>query len=198
MSRRPETKSSTPEDTRALILETALRLFSRNGFFNTSVQDIRKEADISIGSIYHHFSGKEAIAKAIYLDLLGKIDVTMRDILSRHSTAHDRCREVVVHLFSMTDAFPEAMEYILHARHREFMTDGIPICSSGPFARMKQMVEEGMESGEILPMDPLVATTSLFGGPIRLIHLRLDGILKEEISSLLEPTWLCAWKSVSK
>lgn len=194
---RHEIKGSSPEDTRSLILETALRLFSRNGFFNTSVQDIRKAADISIGSIYHHFSSKEAIAKAIFQELLGRMDVTMRDIMSRHSTARERCKEVVAHLFAMTDTFPEAMEYILHARHREFMPDEVPICSSGPFSLMKNMIEDGMRSGEIIPMDPLVATVALFGGPIRMIHLRLDGILQGEISPLFDSVWECAWRAVS-
>ncbi|WP_213194736.1 TetR/AcrR family transcriptional regulator [Desulfuromonas sp. AOP6] len=189
---------STPDTTRALILDTALGLFSRTGYFNTSVQDIRKEADISIGSIYHHFPSKEAIAKAIYHDLLAQMEEAMRNILATHASAYERCRAAVALLLSMADSQPAAMEFILNARHREFMSDGVPICSSSPFALMKQMVQEGMEQGEIALMDPLVAATSLFGGPIRMIYLRLDGLIDGEVSRHLEPVWQCSWKSVSR
>ncbi|MGE4579736.1 MAG: TetR/AcrR family transcriptional regulator [Desulfuromonadales bacterium] len=197
MTTEPRTKTSTPETTRSLILDTALGLFSRNGYFNTSVQDIRKEADISIGSIYHHFASKEAIAKAIHHDLLTQMEEAMRNILAAHTSAYERCRAAVALLFSMADSQPAAMEFILNARHRDFMSDGVPICSSSPFALMKQMVQEGMDNGEIAIMDPIVAVTSLFGGPMRMVYLYLDGLIQDKVSGYFEPVWQCSWKSVS-
>ena len=46
-------------------LRVALRLFSEKGFFNTSVQDIVAAAGVSVGFIYHNFSDKEGIARAL-------------------------------------------------------------------------------------------------------------------------------------
>ncbi len=48
-----------------LILETALRLFAKNGYLSTSVSLIAKEASISKGSMYNYFKSKE--------DLLHKV-----------------------------------------------------------------------------------------------------------------------------
>ena len=61
------------EQTRELILATALRLFVERGFFATSVHDIRRAAGLSIGSIYHHFPSKEAVARALYDDLVARM-----------------------------------------------------------------------------------------------------------------------------
>ncbi|MGA7800146.1 MAG: helix-turn-helix domain-containing protein [Gammaproteobacteria bacterium] len=80
---------------RCHILETALQLFSRNGYFNTSVHDIRRAGGISIGAIDHHFPGKEAIASALYEELVDRMDRVMVDIMADHRAAHDRCRAVV-------------------------------------------------------------------------------------------------------
>ncbi|HPX96273.1 MAG TPA: TetR/AcrR family transcriptional regulator [Brevefilum fermentans] len=42
-------------DTRQSILDTALSLFSKNGYDATSVAEICQQAQISKGAFYHHF-----------------------------------------------------------------------------------------------------------------------------------------------
>lgn len=189
---------STLKERRALVLTTALELFTREGYFNTSVHDIQRRANVSIGFIYHHFSNKEGIAKALYDDLVEKLAGEMERIGQRHDTAHDRCRAVIVHLFDLTESDPEIMHYMLYANHREFMPHEKPVCSSRPFEMMKQMVADGIAGGEIRAIDPLVAATSIFGGAIRLISLRLDGVLQEALPRCLAETWQCAWRAVKK
>jgi AcrR family transcriptional regulator len=46
---------------REQILEAALNCFARNGFHQTSMRDICKEAGLSAGAVYLHFSSKEDI-----------------------------------------------------------------------------------------------------------------------------------------
>lgn len=88
------------------------------------------------------------------------------------------------------------MQYLLYAKHKEFMPDEKPVCSSRPFSLMKNMVVEGIERGEILKMDPNVAAVSIFGGAIRLLFLRMDGVLEDKLSNYLNQIWDCAWRSV--
>ncbi len=181
-----------------LILDTALELFTKRGYFNTSVHDIQKQANVSIGSIYHHFKNKEAIAKALFDDLADTMAKAMSDIMVNYSTAHDRCREVISYIFKITEDSPQTMNYILYAKHKEFLPDQKPVCSSRPFELMKDMVVQGMENGEIRQLDPDIAATSVFGGAIRLIHLHLDGVLGRELAECLDECWQCAWRSVSR
>ena len=44
------------------ILDAALKLFNRHGYAATSIDDLRKASRASVGSIYHHFGGKEGVA----------------------------------------------------------------------------------------------------------------------------------------
>lgn len=53
------------EDKRTLILQTSKTLFAKKGFFNTSVSDIVKEANLPVGTIYTYFKNKEDIVKVI-------------------------------------------------------------------------------------------------------------------------------------
>lgn len=52
-------------ETRQRTLEAASRVFGRRGYGQATVEDIANEADISIGALYHHYSGKEEIFKAL-------------------------------------------------------------------------------------------------------------------------------------
>jgi len=51
-------------DTRAKILETATRLFSLQGFGNTSLSQVAKEAQVSKALIFWHFENKEKLFRA--------------------------------------------------------------------------------------------------------------------------------------
>lgn len=53
------------ERSRTAILEAALELFSHRGYGATSMRDIAARAGVSTGSVYHHFSDKEAIFQAL-------------------------------------------------------------------------------------------------------------------------------------
>jgi TetR/AcrR family transcriptional regulator, repressor of fatR-cypB operon len=187
-----------PSDTRSLIVNTALKLFSDKGYFNTSVQDIKRTAGISIGSIYHHFSGKDAIAKALYEELLFKMQSLIEMISQQQSSAHDRCKEVVRQLFIMTEYDPEAVQFVLLGKHQEFLPDEQPICSSRPFELMKNMVQQGIDDGEIQGDDAGIAAACLFGGPLRMIGLRLDGIVDQPLPEQLQDVWQYAWRAVAK
>lgn len=182
---------------REQVLRTALRLFTDHGYFNTSVHDIAQAAKVSIGSIYHHFKDKEGIAKALFEHLVSRMGTAFDAIEDTNPTAHNRCRAVVELLFKMTEEEPAVMAYMLHAQHQEFMPGERPVCSSRPFTQMRTMVREGMEAGEVRRMDPLVAATCLFGGPIRMISLRLDGILERPLQHYLDEVWSASWRSVT-
>jgi AcrR family transcriptional regulator len=53
------------ERSRAIILDAALDLFSHRGYGATSVRDIAGVAQVSTGSVYHHFKDKEAIFQSL-------------------------------------------------------------------------------------------------------------------------------------
>lgn len=49
-------------ETRKRILSCALKLFEEKEFDNVSIAEIAEAAQVSVGSIYHYFKGKEEIA----------------------------------------------------------------------------------------------------------------------------------------
>ncbi len=53
------------EDRKQLILEVAQRLVTRNGWRNTTLSQIAKEAGVSAAGLLHHFESKEQLLHAV-------------------------------------------------------------------------------------------------------------------------------------
>ncbi len=185
------------DETRRRILHAALVQFTEQGYFNTSVHDIRRAADVSIGALYHHFGTKEGVAQALYNEILERLDQVVADCIRAPYSVTERSRRLIDTLFELAEEEPRLLGFALQARHQEFMPDSPPVCSSSPFNRMRELLVEGMASGEVRRMSPMVAAAALFGGPLRLVQLRLDGVLDEPLPRLAEECWQAAWRAIA-
>jgi AcrR family transcriptional regulator len=56
------------QHTRAAIVDAAHELFITQGYHGTSMRQIAQNAEIALGGIYNHFSGKADIFGAIFID----------------------------------------------------------------------------------------------------------------------------------
>jgi len=54
------------EATRRAVLGAARSLFGRNGYAQTSVDEIAEAARVTKGAVYHHFASKQALFHAVY------------------------------------------------------------------------------------------------------------------------------------
>ena len=66
VEKRTGPRSGKAEQTRAGIVEAALRLFGAGGYDATTMRAIADEAGVSLGSAYYYFSGKEELVQAFY------------------------------------------------------------------------------------------------------------------------------------
>lgn len=53
-------------DKRTAILRAAINVFARNGYFNSKVADIAREAGVADGTVYLYFKSKEEILHSIF------------------------------------------------------------------------------------------------------------------------------------
>ena len=86
MPRSSENNALVREHSRTNILMTALRLFARYGYEQTSIRMIAQEAEISQGLLYNYYSGKEALLHALFAR-------SMEDVRQSFAAADDRPAE---------------------------------------------------------------------------------------------------------
>jgi AcrR family transcriptional regulator len=69
---------------REQILAAARRCFLRNGLHNTSMQDLIREADLSVGAVYRYFKSKTEIINAIAEGVAGTLIVHLNAIAAQN------------------------------------------------------------------------------------------------------------------
>ncbi|MDQ1036592.1 AcrR family transcriptional regulator [Streptomyces sp. V3I8] len=78
------------EQTRALILETAMRLFRERGYEKTTMRAIAKEAGVSVGNAYYYFAGKEHLIQGFYDRVATEHQEAVREILDHEKDLEAR------------------------------------------------------------------------------------------------------------
>jgi AcrR family transcriptional regulator len=68
---------------REQILDAARACFLRNGLHNTSMQDLIREADLSVGAVYRYFKSKTEIINAIAENIAGGLIAHLGEIAER-------------------------------------------------------------------------------------------------------------------
>jgi AcrR family transcriptional regulator len=83
------------EQTRALILETAMRLFQQRGYDRTTMRAIATEAGVSVGNAYYYFAGKEHLIQGFYDRIAAEHRVAVRAVLDRETDLEARLAGVL-------------------------------------------------------------------------------------------------------
>ncbi|MGW1228780.1 TetR family transcriptional regulator [Streptomyces sp. NPDC001478] len=91
-----EAKAPKSEQTRTLILGTALRLFQERGYDKTTMRAIAQEAGVSVGNAYYYFSSKEHLVQGFYDRLAAEHAEAVRPVLEGDRDLAVRIRGVLL------------------------------------------------------------------------------------------------------
>ncbi|MGF1429291.1 TetR family transcriptional regulator [Kitasatospora sp. LaBMicrA B282] len=120
-------KTDKSEQTRALILETAMRLFQERGYDKTTMRAIATEAGISVGNAYYYFAGKEFLIQGFY-DRMTYDHAT--DARARMAHTRDFTERLEIALASWVDTAAPYHEFAAQF----FRTAADPTSSLSPFS----------------------------------------------------------------
>jgi len=92
----PKTKTTKKsEETRRRIFDSALALFRKRGFADTTMRDIAQEAGVALGAAYYYFDSKDAIVMAFYERTQQELVPQVADALSHARGLKQRLGAVV-------------------------------------------------------------------------------------------------------
>lgn len=158
-----------PEQTRAAILEAALREFADEGLEGARTDAIAAAAGVNKALLYYYFKDKEALYGAVLDRVFGKLTERLHHALDASSTP----REAILN-YAGTH-FDYIAESCLYPRlvQREFMRAGR---SPSPhlrrivsqffkplLGRLSAIVRDGIARGEFRPVDPQQFIFSMVG-----------------------------------
>src|SRR3954469_18794198 len=89
-------------DKRGAILRAAIRVFATNGFFNSKVADVAREAGVADGTVYLYFKNKEHILVSIFEEYMAEAIAQGREVVaSVEDPAETLSRIATLHLERM-------------------------------------------------------------------------------------------------
>ena len=115
----PKVKPETLAIRREEILQAAETCFARQGFHQTTIQDVIRKSGLSAGCIYGHFASKEELIQAIGESRHARDSVLLASQGRGSGSAADACGR------------SHAPSWAICRRNRGFAPDGLP-CNSGP------------------------------------------------------------------
>jgi AcrR family transcriptional regulator len=160
--------SRSPRGRRADILDAALKLFNDSSYPATTVQDIANQANASVGSVYHHFEGKEDIAASIYVGGLADYHRgLLRELRREHESAEAAVKGLVRNHLRWVERNPELARFLFTSRDREVVSvtgDELDEMNQRVFQAVQRWMDRWIEAGEVQRL-PIGLLHSVVLGP---------------------------------
>jgi TetR/AcrR family transcriptional regulator, fatty acid metabolism regulator protein len=148
------------------IIEAAVRVFARKGYYNSRVSDIAREAGIAAGTIYLYFKTKDDILVTLFRDKMADFVGVLRKAIAGEADAASKIRRLVSLHFRILEESPDLAEVVqVELRQGQKFFRGASSQEIGAyFALIGSVLEEGVAEGRFRSGLPVkVATKILFG-----------------------------------
>ncbi|MGK5442346.1 TetR/AcrR family transcriptional regulator [Micromonospora sp. URMC 105] len=154
---------------RQQILDAARRCFLRDGFHNTSMQDVIAEAGLSVGAVYRYFPSKNDLITSIAQSVIGGADAVFAELAAAEPPlplveALDRALTYVDAQAGEDGILPLAIQVWSESLRDPALATFVKTTYSGFRDRFTLLARRAREAGELPPdADPEAVGTALFG-----------------------------------
>ena len=153
-------------DKREAILRAAIGVFAHNGYFNSKVADIAREAGVADGTVYLYFKSKEEILHSIFDRSVEEAIAEARKQLDQISDPKEKLRRIaLLHLERLGSDRDLAVVFQVELRgSTKFMEEFSKAGFAEYLALIRTTIEEGQQVGIFRPeLNAKVVSKILFG-----------------------------------
>jgi TetR/AcrR family transcriptional regulator, fatty acid metabolism regulator protein len=94
------------------IIQAAIKVFARKGFFNSRVSEIAREAGVADGTIYLYFQNKDDILISLFEVSMDAVIRNMREVLDPEADPRKKIQLFALHHLKMLETNKELVEAI--------------------------------------------------------------------------------------
>lgn len=156
------TRSEAPSKRQAL-LDGALACFLEHGVVETTMEHVLSRSGASVGSLYHHFGGKEQLADALYVECLSAYHRGAYARLEAAATTEAGVRAIVEHHLDWMVEHTDRAKFLLAYRDHEIReaSDELRSLNRHFYGRLEDWITARAEP----PLPPLPAVVAQWIGP---------------------------------
>src|SRR5882672_7240585 len=151
---------------RESILRAATRVFARNGYFNSKVADIAREADVADGTVYLYFKSKEEILHSIFDQNMAEAIAAGRVLIEKLRDPSEKLRRIaLLHLQRLGADRDLAIVFQVELRgSTKFMREFSAAGFAEYLTLLRKTFEEGQRSGAFRKdLNAKIVSKVLFG-----------------------------------
>ena len=184
------------EETRKRIISTAVDLFNKQGFEQTTVEQIAEAADVAKGTVFNHFPVKEAIVLAYVQKRLKEV---RPEIVKRVETMPDTHARLTA-LFNLTNEWLEnSFNEDVIKRYMTYMIQTLLDTAKNQEARsgygdiLQSIISIGQEKGEIrrdIPAGTLAIYMDWQNALVMMAWLAYPGVSKTDMINRMTDLFL--------
>lgn len=184
------------EETRKRIISTAVDLFNKQGFEQTTVEQIAEAADVAKGTIFNHFPVKEAIVLAYVQKRLKEV---RPEIVKRVETMPDTHARLTA-LFNLTNEWLEnSFNEDVIKKYMTYMIQTLLDTAKNQEARsgygdiLQSIISMGQEKGEIrrdIPAGTLAIYMDWQNALVMMAWLAYPGVSKTDMINRMTDLFL--------
>jgi TetR/AcrR family fatty acid metabolism transcriptional regulator len=148
------------------IIDAAIRVFARKGYWSSRVSDIAREAGIAAGTIYLYFDTKEDILITLFREQMSAFVSALWRAIAEERDAVAKVKRLVFLHFDMLERNPELAEVVqVELRQgQKFFRGPASQEIAAYFALIASVLEEGVGAGHFRRDLPVkIAAKMLFG-----------------------------------
>jgi len=148
------------------IIEGAIKVFARKGFYNAKVSEIAREANVADGTIYLYFKNKDDILISLFEEKVDLIIHRMEEELAKVDDPLAKIRTFVEHHLKLVKENKHLAEVIqIELRQSsKFMRRYLPVKFLEYLDLIGKIIEEGKGAGVIREdVIPAIAKRAIFG-----------------------------------
>jgi len=172
------------------ILEAAIRIFARHGYYNSTISQIAREAGVADGTIYLYFKNKDDILDNFFSYKTRQVFTRFKDEVDKADNALEKLKKLVYHhLLEFEQDRDMAVVYQVETRMKRHLSDDkIKEMSKMYFDLVADIVEQGQREGAIrwdLPVH--LVKQYIIGAVDEVITTWLYSARQYELISMAEP-----------
>ncbi|WP_417334358.1 TetR/AcrR family transcriptional regulator [Halarcobacter sp.] len=178
---------SLKEEKKNSIIEKSLLLFSKKGFYNTTIPDIAKAMSMSVGNMYNYFKSKEELAKFAIKYSTNILANDLREINQMETSSRDKVFLFTRKYLENVQKSPEVIEYFLrvYLSNREVFNKDCEgfLCVSEFVTEVMILLDEGAAKEEFRQQDFFPAFAMIMGALGGFAFLAGEKVLEKDIST---------------
>ncbi len=180
---------------RKQILDAAVKVFARKGYYGCRVSDIADEAKVAYGLVYHYFQSKEDVLNSIFQERWRVFVELLRALERQEIPLGEKLRRIAAAILEAYRMNPEMMEVVIMeiARNAKFFDKANVALFTEAMELIEKMMAQEAASGRLRPgIPPRLAAYMFFSaiesiltgsvvGALPAHLLQGDGVLGDQV-----------------